>query len=286
MSRLSEAIHAAADGLEAQGARPTRQLQPDPMELSVLVEHARQLLFPEFIGSSHSPSLPLAIGAWANHLINLVATERHRTCPRTEVDPNECNLCLDSAHAVATEVVKRLPNLREVLATDLQAALEADPAALGAFEVFLCYPGFLAVTSHRLANALLVNGAPLIARLVAEHAHSRTGVDIHPGAKIEPGFFIDHGTGVVVGETAEIGKSVRLYQGVTLGALSLSKERVKRMHGVKRHPTIEADVIVYANATILGGDTVIGQGAVIGGNSWVTRSVAPGAIVTTQDITM
>jgi serine O-acetyltransferase len=285
MSRLSEAIQSAADALYGQGARATHRPRPDPTEVRWLVEQARQLLFPEYLGS---PQLSLAslVGEWSERLIGLAAVERHRTCPKSALAPAECNSCLELAESITTDVVLALPALRQILATDLQAALEADPAAQGAFEVFLCYPGFLAITSHRLAHLLWGKGSRLTARLVSEHAHSRTGIDIHPGAQIDAGFFIDHGTGVVVGETANIGKFVRLYQGVTLGAISLSKERVRRMHGVKRHPTLEDEVIVYANATILGGDTVVGKGAVVGGNCWITSSVAPGTVIATQDITI
>ncbi len=168
--------------------------------------------------------------------------------------------------------------ISEMLKEDLAAALAGDPAAQSEEEIVACYPGFHAVAIHRIAHVLWESGERLRARCLAEQAHSRTGIDIHPGAKIGPGFFIDHGTGVVIGETAVIGKNVRLYQGVTLGALSTRE--APGLRGVKRHPTVEDDVIIYANATILGGDTVIGRGSIIGANVFLTESVPPDTVVT------
>lgn len=280
---IHEAVRTAAELLERPDTRVEARFHLDSNEVRVVVEEARRILFPEFNGG-HEVSMPSAIGEWAERLVHLVATERHQKCAGEERDPNRCTACVAFAEQVVTQTVVALPELRRVLSTDMQAALEADPAAQGPLEVFLCYPGFHAIVSHRIAHIMWSRGARLVARLVSEHAHTLTGIDIHPGAEIDAGFFIDHGTGVVVGETASIGKFVRLYQGVTLGALSLRKDRVKKMHGVKRHPTLEDEVIVYANATILGGDTVVGKGAVIGGNSWITSSIAPGTIVTTQGL--
>ncbi|MSP91124.1 MAG: serine acetyltransferase [Myxococcales bacterium] len=184
------------------------------------------------------------------------------------------------AHETALSLIDELPGLRDMAETDLQAALDGDPAARSRAEVVLCYPGFHAVLSYRVAHLLWLAGAHLTARLMTELAHARTGIDLHPGATIGPAFFIDHGTGVVVGETAHVGRRVRLYQGVTLGARSVPKVRDGEPQPeppAKRHPTLEDDVVVYANATLLGGDVVIGRGAIIGGNTWVTASVPPGA---------
>ncbi len=169
-----------------------------------------------------------------------------------------------------------LPKLAETLDLDAQAALTGDPAAYSREEVIVTYPGFYAVCIHRLAHALHNLQVPLIPRLMSEYAHEKTGIDIHPGATIGESFFIDHGTGVVLGETAIIGKNVKIYQGVTLGALSVKK----KMQSIKRHPTIEDDVVIYANSTILGGDTVIGKGSVIGGNTWIMESVPAGSVIT------
>jgi serine O-acetyltransferase len=181
------------------------------------------------------------------------------------------------------DFLKKLPEIRNVLERDVEAAFFGDPAAKGHHEIVFCYPGLEAVTIYRLAHELLLLGIPLIPRLMTEYAHSKTGIDIHPGARIGPGFFIDHGTGVVIGETCDIGKNVKLYQGVTLGALSFPRDASGNIiRGMKRHPTLEDDVVVYANATILGGDTVIGHHAVVGSSVWLTQSVEPYAVVTLE----
>jgi serine O-acetyltransferase len=183
----------------------------------------------------------------------------------------------------AVELLRRLPDLRNLLALDTQAAFEGDPAAKSFHEIIFCYPGLEAITVYRVAHELLVLGVPLIPRMMTEYAHTRTGIDIHPGARIGPGFFIDHGTGVVIGETCDIGTNVKLYQGVTLGALSFPRDASGNIiRGMKRHPTLEDEVVVYANATILGGDTVIGHHAVIGSNVWLMHSVAPRTVVTLE----
>lgn len=180
------------------------------------------------------------------------------------------------AAAVTDAFLGRLPAIAEALDADARATADADPAARSVDEVILAYPGFRALAHHRVAHALLALDVPLLPRLVSEAAHRATGIDIHPGAAIGHAMAIDHGTGIVIGETAVIGDRVRLYQGVTLGALSVEKGKAGR----KRHPTIEDDVVIYANATILGGQTVVGRGSVIGGNVWLTHSVPPGSVVT------
>ena len=169
--------------------------------------------------------------------------------------------------------------LRALLAKDVRAAYEGDPAAMSYDEIIFSYPGLFAITVYRVAHQLHEQGVPLLPRIMTEYSHSLTGIDIHPGAHIGESVFIDHGTGVVVGATTEIGNRVRLYQGVTLGALSISKEEAEVLRNKKRHPTIEDDVIIYAGATILGGDTVIGARSVIGGNVWITESVPPDTTV-------
>jgi len=195
----------------------------------------------------------------------------------------ECPECEECADRMTRQLLQSLPAIRELLTKDAQAAMEGDPAAREIGEVILSYPGHYAVTVYRLAHALWQLGAVLVARMLTEIAHRATGIDIHPGATTGEWFFIDHGTGVVVGETTVIGKRVRLYQGVTLGALSLPATRVQKLRGgAKRHPTLEDDVIVYAGATILGGETTIGAGSIIGGNCWVIESVPPGSHVTVQ----
>ncbi len=205
----------------------------------------------------------------------LTAHRRHVAGARTKDD------CRRRARAVTRRTLRALPEVRAVLAQDVQIAFEADPAATGTDEVIACYPGLYAIAIFRAAHRLLGEGAELLPRMMTEYAHGRTGIDIHPGATIGSPFFIDHGTGIVIGETTRIGNAVRIYQGVTLGALSIKRHQPVPTSGGKavvpqRHPTIEDDVVIYANATILGGDTVIGRGAVVGANAWITYSVPAG----------
>jgi len=183
--------------------------------------------------------------------------------------------CRAAAELVTEDFFEELPHIRSLLAMDLEAAFRGDPAAKNAYDVILSYPGFQAIAVHRMAHFFWTRQVPLIPRMMSEIIHGRTGIDIHPGADIGEFFFIDHGTGVVIGETTVIGRNVKVYQGVTLGALSVKKEEAGR----KRHPTIEDDVTIYANATILGGKTTIGRGSVIGGNAWITESVPAGSRV-------
>jgi len=183
----------------------------------------------------------------------------------------------------AFQFLEQIPDLRKMLALDVEAAFAGDPASKSFDEIVFCYPGFEAVTVYRLANALHRLGVPFIPRIMTERAHAHTGIDIHPGATIGQYFFIDHGTGVVIGETCEIGNWVKLYQGVTLGALSFAKDEDGNLvRGTKRHPTIEDNVVIYANATVLGGNTVVGHDSVIGSSVWLTNSVAPGTTVTME----
>ncbi|MBU0742896.1 serine acetyltransferase [bacterium] len=203
--------------------------------------------------------------------------------PRPLPAPRDGESVGDVAERVAIDYLDRLPDVRGLVKSDVEAAFEGDPAAMSRDEVILCYPGLLAVTVHRLAHPLYELGVPFVPRIMNEWAHARTGTDIHPGAAIGPSFFIDHATGVVIGETSEIGSRVKIYQGVTLGALSFRRAPDGSLvKGGKRHPTIEDDATIYANATILGGETVIGRGAVIGGGCWVTKSVPPGVTVMTH----
>ena len=184
--------------------------------------------------------------------------------------------CFSLAEKTAVSLVSDIPELRRMIHLDTEAAFAGDPAAKSTEEVIVSYPGLEAIMVYRIAHNLHVKGVPVIPRIMSEYAHSKTGIDIHPGASIGESFFIDHGTGVVIGETCVIGKNVKIYQGVTLGALSVKKE----LHDKKRHPTIEDDVTIYADATILGGKTVIGKGCTIGGNTWVTHSIEAGTLYT------
>lgn len=188
------------------------------------------------------------------------------------------------AQLAAVRLLEQIPEIRKVLADDVQAAFEGDPAAKNLDEILFCYPGVSAVTVFRIAHELFLLNVPLIPRMMTEYAHAKTGIDIHPGATIGRRFFIDHGTGVVIGETTRIGDGVKIYQGVTLGALSFPRDEKtgEILRNVKRHPTIEDEVVIYANATILGGRTVIGHHSVIGSSAWVTRSVEPYTTVTIE----
>lgn len=184
--------------------------------------------------------------------------------------------CFKLAEKTAFALIEEIPEIRRLIQLDTIAGFKGDPAAKSAEEVILSYPGLEAILVHRIAYFLHCSGVPIIPRIMSEHVHGKTGIDIHPGAKIGESFFIDHGTGVVIGETCVIGNNVKLYQGVTLGALSVQKD----LQDKKRHPTIEDDVTIYANATILGGSTVIGKGSTIGGNTWITKSVPAGSTIT------
>jgi serine O-acetyltransferase len=186
-----------------------------------------------------------------------------------------CVNCDERGQEIAINFMNELARLRKLLAKDIRAAFEGDPAAKSYDEIIFSYPGLFAITVYRIAHQLHEQGVSLIPRIMSEYAHSLTGIDIHPGARIGESFFIDHGTGIVIGETTDIGKRVRIYQGVTLGALSLPKDAVEQLRSEKRHPTIEDDVVIYSGVTILGGETLIGARSVIGGNVWITASVPP-----------
>lgn len=212
-------------------------------------------------------------------------------CHRRRWDDSGCgsqlsgvpNHLRDEGCEIAVAFLETLPNVRELLVSDVQAAYEGDPAANSLDEIIFCYPGLEAVTVYRLAHQLHRLGVPLIPRMMSEWAHMQTGIDIHPGAQIGPSFFIDHGTGVVIGETCEIAGHVKLYQGVTLGALSFPKDASgKLIRNQKRHPTIERHVVIYANATVLGGQTIVGAESIVGASVSLTKSVPPRTVVTLE----
>jgi serine O-acetyltransferase len=250
---------------------------PSRKSLAAVVEGLAAALFPNRLGP---PGLTdEGIDYFVGHTLDValrelcdqVARELRFAGQDSDIETRACHL--------VREFAADLPAIRLLLDSDIRAAYEGDPAARSSDEVLVCYPGITAVTHQRIAHRLHRLGVPLIARIVSEIAHSLTGIDIHPGAEIGESFFIDHGTGVVIGETTLIGDGVRIYQGVTLGALSVPQGEARPEAGVRRHPTIEDDVVIYANATILGGDTVIGKGSVIGGNAFVTTSVPAGSRV-------
>ena len=255
---------------------------PDKISVERVLDALLAMLFPGYNdGKALSPAgLPYHFGVLAVQVMDELSGQSERAlaydCRLRLGDASACDSC-DRARKASLSVLRELPVLRELVKGDMQAAYERDPAAESLDLILFCYPGLEAVATYRLANALHRQGVPIIPRMWTERAHSRTGIDIHPGASIGKRFFIDHGTGVVVGETTIIGDDVGLYQGVTLGALSPSAGQSLRR--VKRHPTIEDGVVIYAGATILGGETVIGRNAVIGGSVWLTESVPPGTRV-------
>ena len=243
---------------------------PSQESVNILARDLMHLLFPGYFEEK-----ALAKDAVPSHIDTLLARFDRRfraeleKCLRLLRDPDPAG----RAHAIAETSLGELPGLRKLIQTDVAAAYRGDPAARNVEEIILAYPCVLVISLQRFAHILYALGVPLLPRMLTEYAHERTGCDIHPGAEIGPYFFIDHATGVVIGETARIGSEVKIYQGVTLGALSTRGGQSFR--GVKRHPTLEDDVTVYSGATILGGETIIGRGATINGNVFVTQSVPP-----------
>jgi len=264
--------------------RPPRL--PSRAVLADIIEGLATVLYPNRLGSGEQTDEGIdyyvghTLDAKLRLLMGQIQRERRYSAEQAgTLDPDHDTLREQSMNLVQS-FVKTLPKVRALLDTDLQAAYEGDPAARSIDEVLVCYPGIAAIINHRLAHELYALGLPLIARMIAEIAHSVTGIDIHPGAQIGPSFFIDHGTGVVIGETTVIGERVRLYQAVTLGAKRFpTDESGMLLKGHARHPIVEDDVVVYAGATILGRIT-IGRGSTIGGNVWLTRSVPPGSNIT------
>jgi serine O-acetyltransferase len=249
-----------------------------------IILNLKDILYPGYrrkIGL-HWGNIRYHVGSLVDTLHDQLTTEIARALrheDRVQQNHQDCESEIDfeaKGQAMAIELLKRVPELRRVLANDVQAAYDGDPACKTTDEVVFCYPGFAAITVYRIAHELLKLHVPFIPRMMTEWAHKETGIDIHPGAQIGEYFFIDHGTGVVVGETCEIGEHVKLYQGVTLGALSFPTDADGHIiRGQKRHPTIEDRVVVYANATILGGRSVIGHDSVIGSSVWITDKVSP-----------
>jgi len=281
---LADQVLSAAEGLRAglasDGPLPSRR------DVRILIEELLEVLFPESHrlgsdGGSLRDHVAATIATLSERLERAIYLALHRHCRREcaagAADDAHDDDCEARARSIAGRLLSALPELRAELGRDVLAAFDSDPAASGIDEIVACYPGLYAIAIYRVAHRMLAEGAEVLPRMLTEHAHSRTGIDIHPGATIGESFFIDHGTGIVIGETCLIGNRVRIYQGVTLGALSVrDRGRTDKPNPKKRHPTIEDDVIIYANATILGGQTVIGRGAVVGGNAWITYSVPPG----------
>ena len=254
--------------------------RPDRDVVVDIIEKMRRILFPGYVreknyrmyNAKHNLSM----------LIEDVMFNLNRQIARVYQSLGEApDTAKTHAQQVSLDFFSRIPRIRSMLQTDLEAAYEGDPAATDMAEIIYCYPGFFAITVYRLAHELYTLNVPMLPRIMTEHAHSITGIDIHPGATIGEYFFIDHGTGIVIGETTMIGSSVKIYQGVTLGALSTRGGQSLR--GKRRHPTIENNVTIYAGASVLGGETVIGHDSIIGSNAFITQSVAPGTTVTIKN---
>lgn len=258
---------------------------PNRENVVCVINELQSLIFPGYRTAEDidRQNLRYVTGERVNKIVNILTKEiqkaliyekctgESKACETTINDYG----CREKAEKTALGLIEALPEIRRLIRLDVTALFEGDPAAKSDEEVIVSYPGLEAITVYRLAHYIHKCGVPVIPRIMSEYIHGKTGIDIHPGAEIGESFFIDHGTGIVIGETSVIGKNVKIYQGVTLGALSVKKKYQDK----KRHPTIEDDVTIYANATILGGETVIGKGAVIGGNTWIIKSVPAGTII-------
>jgi serine O-acetyltransferase len=281
-NNLTEKLLASYAATESHIQHLGQQPLPSTSEIVRVVDALQELIFPGFFGTQG-----LSGDALKQHVIGQMKwleetlTEQIRRASNYSDKIGGCSPAVDKdPQATAVAFLEQLPRIRKMLAADVDAAYRGDPAASCRDEVIASYPSVYAVMVYRLAHALYKLDVPLIPRIMTEHAHHRTGIDLHPATTVGEAFFIDHGTGVVIGGTAVIGNRVKIYQGVTLGAFSFPKDKDGNLiRGTKRHPTIEDDVVIYSGATILGGDTVIGRGSIIGGNVWLTRSVAPGTRV-------
>lgn len=278
---LNDVIAALAESYrtDARGARIGRQVLPSREKTIEILELAFQIFYPGIYGRQDLEEEELRF-----HLGALVATFRSKLARQLELSlcygaeqegaQASAQGCGPHAKKLAGNLVAKLPKLRAMLVADAQAAYDGDPAASSLDEVVLAYPGLRAVTVHRLAHELYLMGVPILPRIMSEWAHAETGADIHPGARVGASFFVDHATGVVVGETTDIGNHVKLYQGVTLGALSHPRDDQGRViRNTKRHPTVEDGATLYANATVLGGATVVGSESIVGGSVFLTKSI-------------
>lgn len=250
---------------------------PSDESVREILSYFQEILFIGYFGRQNIPAweleahLQVLMSRLYDELASQIAKSLRHECQGVH---EVCDNCQARGEDHALRLMEKVPAIRKMLEGDVQAAFDGDPAAKNYDEIIFSYPCMKAIMVHRVAHELYLQGIPLLPRIMSEYAHAVTGIDIHPGARIGKNFFIDHGTGVVIGETTVIGDGVKIYQGVTLGALSFPKdEKGNLLRGVKRHPTIENNVTIYAGATVLGGDTVIGEGSAIGGNVWITRSV-------------
>ena len=285
---IRQRLHGVIDAIliDYQKGRTIDELdvfnQPDKKTIIEILGKMIRIVFPGYFKDEN-----YRVYSVANNLTMVIEdvayllNKQIATALRYKGVEKECTSVEERAECITLDFLREIPKIRAYIELDVLATFEGDPAARNEAEVIYSYPGLYAITVHRLAHALHVLGVPVIPRIMSEHAHSLTGVDIHPGAKIGKHFFIDHGTGIVIGETTEIGEYVKVYQGVTLGALSTKGGRT--LQDKKRHPTIEDHVTIYSGASILGGKTVIGRGAIIGGNVFITKSVAAGTQISVKN---
>ena len=275
-SKIDEAVERILQSYQKYGGINLDEARRFPNRENVItvLKDIQCLIFPGYRVAEEidEHNLRFVTGERVNRIISLLTREIKKALSFAVGDERaEASHCFALAQNAAIALIEEIPEIRRKIGLDVQAANLGDPAAKSSEEVIVCYPCLDAISVYRVAHFLCENGVPVIPRIMSEYAHSRTGVDINPGAKIGESFFIDHATGVVIGESCVIGNNVKIYQGVTLGALSVKKELMNK----KRHPTIEDNVTIYANATILGGETVIGEGCTIGGNTWITHSIPP-----------
>jgi serine O-acetyltransferase len=294
ISRLTSLDELAGELLDSyladeRARRISHRYLPSREAIVEILDAVLDLMYPGYFGRRDltNENLSAHIAQSVAALAPKIEQEmEHCLCYGRERDSSRIDVgdCAPRARELSQVFLRRLPEIRRLLLRDVQAAFDGDPAATNLDEVVLAYPGLLAVSVYRIAHALYDLGVPMMARIMTEWAHSKTGCDIHPGAKIGPAFFIDHATGVVIGETSEIGEGVKLYQGVTLGALSFPRDSTGQIiRGRKRHPTVEGGSTLYANATVLGGQTVVGADSVIGGSVFLTRSVPPRSRVSLKE---
>lgn len=281
MNSLDSAINGILESYNKYGGinLPEETNFPNRQNVISVLNDIQSLIFPGYRIAENidSANLKFVTGEKVYRIVSVLTKEIQKALFFvTKSDKIENSHCFALAEKSAVALIEEIPEIRRKIGLDIQAANAGDPAAKSNEEVIVSYPGLEAITVYRIAHFLCKNGIPVIPRIMSEYAHSRTGIDINPGAEIGESFFIDHGTGVVIGESCNIGNNVKIYQGVTLGALSVKKQLMNK----KRHPTIEDNVTIYANATILGGETVIGKGSTIGGNTWVTKSLPEGSWVT------
>ncbi len=258
---------------------------PSPDNIIKLMNNIHTILFPGILGKEvpGKGNFDCFIQSLLDQVFVDLAEQMQKSLNVLESirDEQSENKNRDKAETLSLQLLNKLPEIRELLKLDIEAAFDGDPAVNDLEEIILCYPSVRALATHRIAHELYLMGISLMARIVSEWMHSETGIDIHPGAKIGQSFFMDHGTGIVIGETSTIGNHVKIYQGVTLGALSFNRDEAgKIVKGGVRHPTIQDHVTIYANATILGGKTVIGKGSIIGANTWITSSIPPYSRIT------